>query len=238
MKSSLSLSVVAAGLLLAPVLSSAQTKDTASPKTFSANDPALIEYLRAMQAPAQGDAVQPGRVGRNRPGIERLMQRRQAMGQALQGGQNMPPRQNMREALGLTEAQQADMRKMRETAQRDRLRKSTDLKIAAMDLKSLLRAEKVDEKAVATKLAEVQAARGALMKMRIDNTLAMKRILTPEQQKKMAELRAHRGVRAMGQRMQNRRGVGRGQARDRVRGRAGRMGAGRPGFNNGIREEF
>jgi Spy/CpxP family protein refolding chaperone len=227
MKSSLSLSVVAAGLLLAPVLSSAQTKDTAPNRSGS---PA------AAQAPPQGD-VQPG-PGRNRPAIERMMQRRQAMGQDRQGGQNMPPRQNMKESLGLTDAQQADIRKVREAAQRDRLRKSTDLKIAAMDLKSLLRAEKVDEKAVAAKLAEVQAARGALMKMRIDNTLAMKRILTPEQQKKMAELRAHRGDRAMGQRMQNRRGVGRGQARDRVPGRAGRRGAGRPGFNDGMREEF
>jgi Spy/CpxP family protein refolding chaperone len=167
-----------------------------------------------------------------------MMQRRQAMGLDRQGGQNMPPRQNMKESLGLTDAQQADIHKVREAAQRDRLRKSTDLKIAAMDLKSLLRADKVDEKAVATKLAEVQAARGALMKMRIDNTLAMKRILTPEQQKKMAELRAHRGGRAMGQRMQNRRGVGRGQGRERVPGRAGRRGAGRPGFNDGMREEF
>jgi hypothetical protein len=70
-----------------------------------------------------------------------------------------------------------------------------------MDLQSLLREEKVDEKAIAAKLAEASAAQAALLKLRVDSALAMKRILTPEQLKKYSELRADRGRQHMGQRM-------------------------------------
>ena len=113
----------------------------------------------------------------------------------------MKARRDIKAELGLTEVQQADMRKAMETAHRDRLRKSADLKIAKFDLKSLLRAEKVDEKAVAAKLAEAQTAEGALMKLRVDTVLAMKRILTPEQQKKLQEIRGENGRNRMGHRM-------------------------------------
>jgi Spy/CpxP family protein refolding chaperone len=95
--------------------------------------------------------------------------------------------------LGLTEAQQADMRKNMEATRRARLLKSTDLKVASMDLRSMLRAEKVDEKALAAKLVEVQAAQGAILKLKVDSVLAMKRILTPEQQQKMSAMRRGHG---------------------------------------------
>jgi Spy/CpxP family protein refolding chaperone len=107
------------------------------------------------------------------------------------------------------------MLKARETAKRDRLRKSTDFKIASMDLKSLLRADKVDDKAIAAKLVEVQAAQGALLKVRVDQALAMKRILTPEQQKKMAEMRGAMMGQGPGRMRQPRgRGMGRGMGGD------------------------
>ena len=109
----------------------------------------------------------------------------------------------------LTDAQKTELQKAMESNRRDRMRKTTDFKIASLDLKSLLRAEKVDEKAVAAKLAEVQAAQGALLKLRVDTALSMKKILTPEQQKKIGQLR---GMNRMGQRMEMR-GMGRGQGR-------------------------
>jgi Spy/CpxP family protein refolding chaperone len=156
---------------------------------------------------------QPGRLGR---------------GMAGQGPRNaMPPRRDIKADLGLTDVQQADMRKVRETAQRDRLRKSTDLKIARLDLRSLLRADKPDEKAVALKLAEVQAAQGALLKIRVDSALAMKRILTPEQQKKIGEMRAQRGSGRMNRRMGE---------RMKMRG-ANREGRGRMGQQRGMRDD-
>jgi periplasmic protein CpxP/Spy len=126
--------------------------------------------------------------------------------------------------LGLTDVQKADLRKAKESARRDQIRKSTDLKIARMDLNSLMNAERVDEKAVSAKLAEVQAAQGALLKLRVDTRLAMARILTPEQQKKAREMRA-------GGRNTNRQRMRRSQG-----GRAGRTGQrSRRGFGNGAR---
>ena len=113
----------------------------------------------------------------------------------------MKARRDIKTELGLTDVQQADIRKAMEAAHRDRLRKTTDLKIANLDLKSLLRAEKIDEKAIAAKLAEAQAAQGALLKLRVDSALAMKRVLTPEQQKKLTELRAENGPRRMDRRV-------------------------------------
>lgn len=133
-----------------------------------------------------------------------------------QGRGMMQRRQAIKADLGLTDVQKADIQKARETARRERLRKTTDLRIARLDLRSLLRAEKVDERAVAAKLAEAQAAQGALLKLRVDSVLAMKKILTPEQQKKMAELRAGYGKQRMGQRM-------------KMRGRRGGQGQGRMG---------
>ncbi len=139
-------------------------------------------------------------------------QRRMAPGRAGMPGEGrglMERRQAVKAELGLTDAQKADLQKAMESNRRDRLRKSTDFKIASLDLKSLLRAEKVDEKAVAAKLAEAQAAQGALLKLRVDTALAMKRILTPEQQKKIGQLR---GMNRMDQRMKMR-GMGLGQGR-------------------------
>jgi Spy/CpxP family protein refolding chaperone len=173
MKTSIFLSSLAAGLLLAPVLVSAQAQDVPP------NRPS---------APRQGlgPGPQAGRMG--------------SMGPMGQMGP-MKARRDIKAELGLTDVQQADIRKAMETAHRDRLRKSADLKIAKFDLKLLLRAEKVDEKAVAAKLAEAQTAEGALMKLRVDTVLAMKRILTPEQQKKLQEIRGANGRQRMGQRM-------------------------------------
>jgi len=161
---------------------------------------------------AQAQDTQPVR-----PNPRRQMNGQPAPGQMGPMTQRGPmkPRRDIKAELGLTDVQQADIRKAMETAQRDRLRKSTDLKIAGLDLRSLLRADKVDEKAIAAKVAEAQAAQGALLKLRVDTALAMKRILTPEQQKKFAEIRREQGGARLGQRMKMRgmRGGGNGGAK-------------------------
>ena len=153
-------------------------------------------------------SAQPQDAPQNRPNPRRPGDRPFMRGGDDQGPMPQGPMDRRKAAialLGLSEVQQADIRKAREATRRDRLRKSTDLKIASMDLRSLLRSEKVDEKAVAAKLVEVQAAQGALLKLRVDAALAMKRILTPEQQQKMSAMRGDRGRGRMRQRM-NRRG--------------------------------
>src|SRR5665647_360851 len=114
MKRSLFLNSLAAAVLLVPVLVFAQAQD-AQP-----NRPT---------PPRPGD----GQMRRGGPGGGPMGQ---GMGQAM-----MQRRQAARAELGLTDVQKADIRKARENTRRDRLRKSTDLKIANMDLGSLLRAE-------------------------------------------------------------------------------------------------
>jgi Spy/CpxP family protein refolding chaperone len=157
-----------------------------------------------------------------RVGAGRLRERMQAIRERRGASDDFRAgRRNLRAELGLTDLQKAEIRKGVETARRERLRKSTDLRIAKMDLRSLMQAEKVDEKAVSAKLAEVQAAQAALTKLRVDSALAMKRILTPEQQKKMAEFRADRRGAHRDRRGSMRRRMRSGELRDemRLRGR-------------------
>ena len=153
-------------------------------------------------------AAQPQDAPPNRPNHG------QGDAQMRRGAGSGAPMQQRRMAmhveLGLTDVQKADIQKLRETSRKDRLRKSTDLKIARLDLHSLLRSDKVDEKAVATKLAEVQVAQGAMLKLHVDSALAMKRILTPEQQKTMQTMRANRGQNRMNRGMRMK-GQGRGR---------------------------
>lgn len=155
--------------------------------------------------------AQPPRPPMNRPTAPRAGEP-----QPTGEGQRRTPgveRRHFRSELGLTDAQVADIQKSRDSARRERLLKTTDLRIARMDIRSLLRAEKVDEKALAAKVAEAQAAQGALLKIKVDSALAMKRILTPEQQKRFMEMRGAHGRARMGQRMRMRGSAGPGAAR-------------------------
>ena len=122
--------------------------------------------------------------------------------------------------LALTDAQSADIQKMREASRQSRQANRAAMQAARNDLRTLLSAEVVDERAVNAKVAEIQAAEGARVRLGVDSVLSLKRILTPEQQKKMAERREQRQANRarMGakgqrlgdrlrQRMQKRRGV-------------------------------
>jgi len=200
------------------------------------NSLAAALLLTPVLISAQTQDAPPNRPMPRRPG-DGQMRPGAPEGGPMQGA--MQRRQAAKAELGLTDVQQADLRKAKESARRDRLRKSTDLKIARMDLQSLLRAEKVDEKAVAAKLAEAQAAEGALMKLRVDTVLAVKRILTPEQQKKLAQMRGERGRQGMGQRMKMR-GM---KMMNKMQGMNGRgpmgqrMMKGRPGMQPGMQDD-
>lgn len=216
MKNSIFRTTLAAVLLAAPGFAAAQPQD-------------------APKAPAPGSGPMAGHPGMMGGGMNPMRMKRQPAGAGQGATTGMRQRRDLKAELGLTEVQQADLRKAGEAAQKDRILKSAAARVASMELKALLRADKVDEKAVAAKLAEVQAARGALVKVRVDQALAMKRILTPEQQKKVQSMRGARGHR-MGRGAQrgrmNRGGhpgaMGKTQGPGAGRGRMGRP-AGHPG---------
>lgn len=224
MKNSIFRTTFAAALLVTPAFVAAQSQD--SPKD-------------APKAPAQGPAGpmtgHPGMMaGGMGPMNPMMMKMRPGAAQGPMTG--MRQRRDLKAELGLSDVQQADLRKAREAGQKDRILKQAAARVARMELKSLLRADKVDDKAVAAKLAEVQAAQGALLKIRVDQALAMKRILTPEQQKKLQSMRADRGGRrmgrAMGRRAIGRRAMGRRMMRGPMNGAGGAAPMG-PGAGRG-----
>lgn len=173
----------------------------------------------------------PNRPNPRRPAAGQF--RRGQGARPMEQGPAPAPRRSLSAELGLTEVQQGEIRKAMESARRDRLRKSTDLRIANLDLRSLLRAEKVDEKAVAAKLSEAAAAQAALLELRVDSLLAMKRILTPEQQKTFAQMRAERRPQRMGRgvRMRGMSGGRGNRMRRMIPSEAGQA----PGMRPGIR---
>jgi Spy/CpxP family protein refolding chaperone len=128
----------------------------------------------------------------------------------------------MAEALGLTEQQKAQIEKLRAEQQRAAIKRRADQQLARFDLAELLKAQTVDEKAVALRVKELTDLHGAAVKAHVDHLLLMKKILTPEQQEKMKQMRASRpGM-----------GPGAGKGRRMMRGpRPG--GAGGPGLPPG-----
>lgn len=210
---------LAAALLVAPALLAAQPQE--APKAPAPGSGPMAGHPGMSPGGMGGGMMTPGRMN------PMMMKRHQAAGGpgAMAG---MRQRRDLKAEIGLTDVQQADLRKAREAGQKDRILKQAAARVARMELQSLLRADKVDEKAVAAKLAEVQAAQGALLKIRVDQALAMKRILTPEQQKKLQSIRGDRGHRMGRATMRGRMNRGghpgaRGQGRGAGAGR-GRMG--------------
>jgi Spy/CpxP family protein refolding chaperone len=120
--------------------------------------------------------------------------------------------------LGLNDEQAAQLRKLHAAERKEAIRRHADTAIARMELDEALNAPTVDEKLVAAKAKAVADLQAASVQARVDQRLAVRKLLTPEQQAKMSQLmrdhragrRAHRGV--------GRQGPGR---------RGGPMGAGR-----------
>jgi Spy/CpxP family protein refolding chaperone len=133
---------------------------------------------------------------------------------AVATAQERPRRQGrsdivaLEKELGLSADQAAQLKKLRAEARKQAIRHRADLAIARLELQELMDATTVDEKAVAAKVKAISDLQAVALQARTNERLAMRRILTPEQQEKMKQLAA--------------------------RGRQGRMGwserAGRPGL--------
>ena len=111
--------------------------------------------------------------------------------------------------LGLSAEQAAQMKKLRADGRKQAIRQRADLAIARIELEELMDAPSVDEKAVAARVKAVSDLEASSLKARTDQRLAMRRLLSPEQQEKMKQL-MRRGrmerVRARGERQPGRPG--------------------------------
>jgi Spy/CpxP family protein refolding chaperone len=93
----------------------------------------------------------------------------------------------------LSADQAAQLEKIRGEARKQAIRQRADLAVARLELEELMKATTVDEKAVAAKVKAISDLEAAGLKARVDERLAMRRILSPEQQEKMRQLmREHR----------------------------------------------
>ncbi len=127
------------------------------------------------------------------------------------GSQAGAPR--LTEELGLSSEQRNQVEALQVDAARGMIRRRADVQVARLDLRQLVTAKAVDEKAIATKLKELSELEAAMLRERVDHTLALRRVLTPDQVEKFRSLRpmGHRGGPARGMRGEGGETPGRGQ---------------------------
>jgi len=102
----------------------------------------------------------------------------------------------LQKELGLTAEQAAQMQKAGADGRKQAIRQRADLAIARLELEELMAAPVVDQKAIDAKVAAISGLEAAGLKARTDQRLALRKMLTPEQQEKMKQLmRENRGPR-------------------------------------------
>jgi len=119
-----------------------------------------------------------------------------AMAQPPQGGM-MKHREMMKERLGkapleelgLSDAQKSQIHQAMLDTRKKNIDVEAKLKLAGIELHELMRAEAPDQARINVKISEVSKLRETLMRNGIETKLAVHKILTPEQRKKMQELR-------------------------------------------------
>lgn len=111
----------------------------------------------------------------------------------------------LKQELGLTDEQAAQVQKLHQERRTQAIRRRADIQIARIELEQALEAATIDEKVVAAKVQTLTQLQADAVKARVDQRLAVAKLLTPEQRQKMKELRQeHRGRRG-GERRQGRR---------------------------------
>lgn len=95
----------------------------------------------------------------------------------------------MQADLGLSDDQVEQLQKMKSDGRSQAIRRRADLRIAQGELSDLLRAPAVDEKAISAKVKQVTDLEAAGTRARVDQRLALRRVLSPEQVEKMRSLR-------------------------------------------------
>ena len=91
--------------------------------------------------------------------------------------------------LDLTPQQIEKMKASHEAQQRKTIQGRADIQIARLDLRKLIEADKPDSRAIEAQIDRIAGLRAGLAKSRVAAMLDFRAALTPEQQKKLRELR-------------------------------------------------
>jgi Spy/CpxP family protein refolding chaperone len=89
------------------------------------------------------------------------------------------------EDLKLTEDQQEKLREIRDSSKRDIFNLKHEIQLAVMDIQDEYKKEKSDSAKISGYIDKLSDAQKKLMKIRSDQMLKMKAVLTPEQFKKL-----------------------------------------------------
>jgi Spy/CpxP family protein refolding chaperone len=108
----------------------------------------------------------------------------------------------MQKKLNLSDDQRTKLADIRDRQTRAAIPIRSDLEIAGLDLRKLMRAEKPDQKAIDAQIDKMAGLRARLQKSRVASMLEARAVLTPEQQKTLRESRP-----GMGRGMHGRRGM-------------------------------
>jgi len=115
------------------------------------------------------------------------------MGHAGRMGAGMGPGMDMHgalmRALDLTPEQRERMAAARDRQARKAIQARADLALAQLDLHKLMRQEKPDQRAIEAQIDKMAGLHAGLQKSRVATLFEMRAMLTPEQQKKLRELR-------------------------------------------------
>lgn len=96
----------------------------------------------------------------------------------------------LRQKLNLTDDQKSRIADIHDRQERAAIPVRGDLRIASLDLRKLMRADKPDQRAIDAQIDRLASLRATLHKARVATMLEARSVLTPAQQKLMRE---HRG---------------------------------------------
>jgi Spy/CpxP family protein refolding chaperone len=104
-------------------------------------------------------------------------------------------RQAFGQRLGLSPEQRGQMERLRDEFAKAQAKRRAELTVAHIELRELMRASQLDDKAIVAKARILGDLQAAQTRERIENRLAMAKVLTPEQREKFRGLMAerHRG---------------------------------------------
>jgi Spy/CpxP family protein refolding chaperone len=89
--------------------------------------------------------------------------------------------------VGLSADQVVQLRKMWSDERKAAIRRRADIAIARIDLEEALQAPTVDEKAEAAREKVLSDLQAAVLHARVERRLALRRMLSPEQQQRLAQ---------------------------------------------------
>jgi periplasmic protein CpxP/Spy len=114
----------------------------------------------------------------------------------------------MRQYLGLNDDQVARLHKLGVEAEEAGVKSRSQMELAHIELRELMRADNPDQSAIMAKMDQVNQLRGAMEKERVRTMLEARNVLTPDQQKKLKAMRENHGGMEHRPMMQHRGGPG------------------------------